>query len=60
MSNLLNSTAVGRRKDDEAGELLQAYIDTAPQMAFTHSATPQATAQPRGASAAGSIDPTQM
>lgn len=60
MSSLLNSVAVGRRKDEEAGELLQAYIDTQPEMAFTHSAAPKAGAQPRGASAGDSIDPTRM
>lgn len=44
MSQLLNRAAVGVVSGEEAGEILQAYITTVPEMIFNH--TPQANPMP--------------
>jgi hypothetical protein len=36
MSQLLNTTAVGRKTGDDASEIMQAYVATGPQMAQNH------------------------
>lgn len=53
MSNLLDTVAVSRQSGENAGEILGAYLDTAPQMALnrTVEAAPEATAQPKGVAA---------
>jgi hypothetical protein len=55
MSTLLDTVAVSRRSGDDAGEILNAYLNTSPQMALnkTMEAAPAAevTAQPKGTAA---------
>jgi hypothetical protein len=56
-NGLLNSAAVARRSDTEAGEILGAYIATNPTMALNHTQEVAAAAQPKGAG--GAVDPTR-
>ncbi|MBI1215094.1 MAG: hypothetical protein GC185_04655 [Alphaproteobacteria bacterium] len=53
MSNLLETVAVSRRSGDDAGEILNAYLGTSPQMALnkTMEAAPEVSAQPKGTAA---------
>lgn len=51
----LNSKAVGQKKDGDAQEILQLYIETAPNMAMNHA--PASEPAPGGMNVAGSIDP---
>jgi len=57
MSNLLNSVAVGRRSGEDAGEILQAYIQTGPGMVLNHTA--EAAPTNKAPNPAGAIDPMQ-
>ncbi len=41
-SSLLNSLAVARKSGDDASEILQAYMDTAPEMVLSHIPAPAA------------------
>ncbi len=52
----LNSKAVGQKTEQDALEILQLYIETAPSMAMNHAPAEPAVA-PGGMNAAGSIDP---
>jgi hypothetical protein len=54
---LLNSAAVARRSNEEAGTILGAYINTNPTMALNHTAEPAAAAAPKGTG--GAVDPTR-
>lgn len=56
-SALLNTAAVARRSGDEAGEILQHYIATNPNMAQNHTAEPAVAAVPKGTG--GAVDPTR-
>lgn len=56
-SKLLETAAVARRSNDEAGEILGAYISTNPTMALNHTQEVAAAAQPKGAG--GAVDPTR-
>jgi hypothetical protein len=56
-SALLNTAAVARRSNDEAGEILKAYIETNPSMALNHTAEPAVAAAPKGSG--GAVDPTR-
>ncbi len=56
-SGLLNTAAVARRSNEEAGEILGAYINTAPTMMHSLTNEPAAAQQPKGA--AGAVDPTR-
>lgn len=56
-SGLLNTAAVARRSGEEAGEILGAYIQTAPTMMHNNTKEPEAAQQPRGAG--GAVDPTR-
>lgn len=51
MSSLLNTTAVGRKSGDDAGEILQAYVATNPVMALNRTVEMTAAAQPKGTGA---------
>ncbi|MDE1151829.1 MAG: hypothetical protein PW788_04750 [Micavibrio sp.] len=51
MSNLLNSTAVGRKSGEDAGEILQAYVATNPMMALNRTMETTPGAQPKGTAA---------
>ena len=51
MSTLLETTAVGRKSGDDAGEILQAYVATNPVMALNRTIEVAATAQPKGTGA---------
>jgi len=51
MSSLLNTTAVGRKSGDDAGEILQAYVATNPVMALNRTIEMTASAQPKGTGA---------
>jgi hypothetical protein len=55
MSSLLESIAVARRYEEEAAEILGAYINTQPQMAYNYSAeaAPVAAAPAPGAPGGG-------
>jgi hypothetical protein len=53
MSNLLDRAAVGCLKGKEAGEILEAYIETQPDMVFTN--VPAAQQQPSGSGAGDSL-----
>ena len=58
MSNaLLRSSAVARRSNEEAGEILGAYIATNPTMTLNHTQEVAAAASPKGAG--GAVDPTR-
>jgi len=61
MSSLLNSIAVARRYEEEAAEILGAYINTQPQMAqnYAAEAAPAASAPKAQASAPGPGGSTQ-
>jgi len=49
MSKLLNSAAVGQKSGDDAREILDAYIETMPQMFLNH--TLGAEKRPKGTGA---------
>lgn len=56
MSNVLDTTAVGREGGDNAKELMAAYVATAPSMVFNHTvAAAPAAAKPRSASAGDNL-----
>lgn len=59
MSSLLNSTAVGRRSEDDAREILGAYIMQAPEMVLNHTveAAPAAGTKPKGTAAGDQFEP---
>lgn len=59
MSSLLNSTAVGRRSEADAHEILSAYIAQAPAMVLNHTveAAPAAAAKPKGTAAGDQFEP---
>jgi len=51
MSNLLNSTAVGRQSGENAGELLDEYFKTQPRMALNRTMEASVEKQPKGTGA---------
>jgi|GEM_PF-1247808 len=59
MSSLLKSTAVGRRSEDDAREILGAYIAQAPAMVLNHTleSAPAVEARPKGTAAGDQFEP---
>ncbi|MFN7113998.1 MAG: hypothetical protein ACK4PK_06530 [Alphaproteobacteria bacterium] len=59
MSSLLKSTAVGRRSDADASEILGAYIAQAPAMVLNHTAevAPTAGQAPKGTAVGDQFEP---
>ena len=51
MSELLNRAAVGCLNSKEAKELLQEYLKTTPEMAFSHTDPANVQQQPQGTGA---------
>ncbi len=51
MSNLLNTTAVGRKDGEDAKAILQAYVATSPTMALNRTVEMTAGNQPKGTGA---------
>ncbi|MDP2205336.1 MAG: hypothetical protein Q8K65_03430 [Alphaproteobacteria bacterium] len=59
MSSLLKSTAVGRRSEADASEILSAYIAQAPAMVLNHTAevAPAVGQAPKGTAAGDQFEP---
>lgn len=51
MSTLLSQAAVGRKTEDDATEILQAYISTTPAMVLNHTVSARPKGQPKGTGA---------
>jgi hypothetical protein len=57
MSSLLNKTAVSRQKGENAAELLQAYIQTGPEMAQNHALAASKETRPKGTGMGDQFEP---
>ena len=55
--SLLNTAAVARRSDEEASEILGAYINTNPSMALNRTNDTAPPQSPKGGG--GAVDPTR-
>lgn len=51
MSELLDSTAVGSKSGEDAKEILQAYVATAPVMVLNHTLAAEVEKRPKGTGA---------